>query len=372
MCIAAGAGVNSRDNSGQTALMVMAKERNYDILTGLSLLLSLIAAGAQVNMKDENGRTALMGVVERKGIFDAKDHVTALIEAGAEVNLQDNEGRTALMRARQGDPAFRCVSALIEAGANANMQDKAGRTALMDAAEWEQAPCVSALIESGANVNLQDEDGRTALSNASERGDWAAVSVIIGAGAKVNLQDKTGRTALVYVVERRFSIYIVSTLVKAGVHVNVKVKGRRELLAGMIPLWSQHVWASYCDDCYMKPLSCVLHHGHHDDEYSVAKFFCLLVAAGEKLDPKWFEDCGFWKITSAKLKGSREVLKKFVFETQSSELGLQRQCRTTIRRHLLSVSGVNLFHQVERLPLPRPIKTYLTYDVRLSNWWLKE
>ena len=84
--IKAGAVVNTRDNSGQTALHLAASNGNVDVIAALT------KAGADKNAKDNDGWTALHQAA-RYGKVDA---IAALIKAGADVNAKDNDGKTYL------------------------------------------------------------------------------------------------------------------------------------------------------------------------------------------------------------------------------------------------------------------------------------
>jgi ankyrin repeat protein len=53
---------------------------------------------------------------------------------------------------------------------------------------------------------------------------------------------------------------------------------------------------------------------------------------------------------------------------EEDDLSLQFICRKRIRSHLLEVSHVNLFVQVDKLPLPEAVKLFLLYNVNLDAY----
>lgn len=99
-----GADVNLASHVAITPLMVA---NNAEIAR------ALLKAGAKVNAKDETGETALHW---KCGDAGDDEIVTALIEAGADVNVVPNDGRTALQRARTAKRQ-ETVKLLLKAGA---------------------------------------------------------------------------------------------------------------------------------------------------------------------------------------------------------------------------------------------------------------
>lgn len=137
----------------------------------------LIEAGADVNARDNSGETALMQAVRGENL----DTMKLLINHGADVNAQDNQGETALMK---------CVSIgeeeiklLIEAGADVNIKDNEGKTALIHAAIRGPSFIVQLLLENGADININDNNSKTALMYAEERGTERAIA-LLGTGGQ--------------------------------------------------------------------------------------------------------------------------------------------------------------------------------------------
>ena len=86
--------VNKKLQKGWTPLMFAASERDTAIAD------ALLSRGADVNMQSDSGETALM-LAARQGHMEMVKKL--LIEAEANVNLKNNEGKTALTIARENN-----------------------------------------------------------------------------------------------------------------------------------------------------------------------------------------------------------------------------------------------------------------------------
>ncbi len=143
---------NVRNNEGQTALMICAKN---GFLKGVKFLLSL---GADLNLRDENSYTALHYAVES----GKEEVVLALLKAGAEIEARNNLSATPLMLAVMFGFTH-IVKALIRAGADVNTcLLPSGKTASMVAIERKWKEIIPLLIKAGANLDIQDRHGKTA------------------------------------------------------------------------------------------------------------------------------------------------------------------------------------------------------------------
>ncbi len=130
MLIAAGADVNGRK---------LVDKPLFIALEGRSQFVQvLLRAGADVNQKDSSGNTALTNAV----LLGRNDSVKLLLEAGTDV------GQTAF----QGSAS--CVKLLVEAGADYNQRDSSGNTALTNAVHHGNADSVKLLLDAGADMNL--------------------------------------------------------------------------------------------------------------------------------------------------------------------------------------------------------------------------
>jgi len=130
----------------------------------LTAVKELLDKGANVNSKDDTGKTALLWVAPAR---DNPEMVKFLIAKGADVNAKDNDGETALMiAASQNNPGI--LVALIEAGAEVNAQNNAGRTALMAAAFRANVEEIKILLAKDADLKLRDKKERIAFDVAQD------------------------------------------------------------------------------------------------------------------------------------------------------------------------------------------------------------
>ena len=126
-------------------------------------ILALLGVG--VNTRDEEGNTPLILASENGNTH----YVSALLKAGADVDMVSNDRDTAL----------------ISAGADVNMAGSFGTTALVWAAVNGYQETLDLLIQAGANVNLHNPNGWTALKSAIANRSITCVSGLIAAGADV-------------------------------------------------------------------------------------------------------------------------------------------------------------------------------------------
>ena len=200
-----------------------------------------LKAGANINVKDSSGNTALILAVRR----NQKELVDSLLQSNADVNIQNKDGNTALMFA----VSKKCVTQYPNSYAKIKIQTSQGNMGLLSAVARNQRGIVRALLESGANVFMQNNDGNTALifavsANQIELAnillDYNAnyansigVNTINNAGYKasdyarkyfknltdINAQDSNGNTALILAVIHN-QIELVKFLIKVGANID--------------------------------------------------------------------------------------------------------------------------------------------------------
>jgi ankyrin repeat protein len=139
----------------------------------------LVAAGAEVNARDASGQTALHRAVRSGDNARAAETISALLAAKAEVNARDKDGVTPLWIAASahGGKAS-IVELLVHAGADVNLAASDGSTPLMEAAGEGDEKTVAVLLQSRANMAAKDSRGKTALDYARSREREASVALL--------------------------------------------------------------------------------------------------------------------------------------------------------------------------------------------------
>jgi len=202
--LAAGADINTRSRSGNTALM-LAIEYSYGRLDVATFLMD---NGADLNAVDSDGNTALMIATARNN----NEAVVALLAHKAAVHFRNKEGRTALhiasaeLHKRDVEallaikPAVTASSAGVDVvGVDVNSRDNSGRTPLMLAADHDSFvpdEVMELLLAHGAKIDEQDPQGNTSLMIAAKAGGMSGVEYLVSKGAAVNLKNQAGETAL--------------------------------------------------------------------------------------------------------------------------------------------------------------------------------
>ncbi len=330
----------------------------------------LIRAGANVNATGEDRTTALYAAA-RNGHVDS---VRLLLEGGADVDKAGKDRFTPVMRAASAGHV-ECLQLLLSHGANPSPKHSALiPTALAMAAQQGHFHCVTALLEAGAEVN-QEWDKKTALTVAVVAEEHACVEALLNCGANVNHVTRSGRTALT-VALRRGDLQSTQLLLKAGANVN---SINTENLTGVL---------TEAASSRRNTLACIrailiagcpvnLHNdmSHNALETHIYKFngtganleVCrVLMGAGETLPVGFgYGFPGHYARGSLPMGVSVRVVVNDLLQ-EEWDMRLQYQCRRAIRNHLTTMSNLNLFHRVGRLPLPEKIKEFLLYHATLE------
>ncbi len=299
--------------------------------------------------------------------------VVELVKAGADINRTDCDqyDETAVIKAaRKGFP--KCLSALLTSDkqrsrVNVNKTDKDGATALIRASARGHSECVDMLVKAKAIVNIAETKRWTALMLAAMEGHTDCVRKLIKAGACVDMVNTNQATALMLAVQKASC---VSLLLDAGADVNhVDEAGETASMSaaffGDIPSLTILLRAG-------AEVGIVDNVGQNALEIHLSWYLTdackLLIVAGESTEETTLKQ---WNRESTEVLVEQVQVPQAVLDFQKEVNGfhvsLQSQCRKFIRRHLVSVSNVNLFHQVERLPLTHVTKAFLLFDVSLDE-----
>jgi len=275
------------------------------------IIRQLVAAGADVTRRSSTGETALHWATEA-GLVQAVDD---LVKAGADVNARTANGhKTPLMSAieRSSANCAGVISALCVAGADVNLADRAHFTALCYAVDSRDTSLAQQLLQNGASPDgLQDESVgiapiapmTTPLYLATSIGHREMIVLLIRWGADVNRS--------VRIIESR------STVFEVALHVNNFELVRLFLTSGV--------------------------------NMSTARL--AIVDSLRAINPPM----GLIELLSVVDRARLERLEKIMLEI-SEPFSLRHLCRLTIRK------AVDGFKDLQKLPLPEAIKSFLSYD----------
>jgi ankyrin repeat protein len=146
----------------------------------------LIAAGADVNVKDHSEQSAYLIATSEVG--DDPRLLELTLGAGADVDAKDGYNGTGLIRAAErGNSGI--VERLLAAGSNVDHVNRLGWTALLEAVILgdggrAHVRTVRLIVDAGADVGVRDKDGLTALQHARRRGFTRIERILSAAGRR--------------------------------------------------------------------------------------------------------------------------------------------------------------------------------------------
>ena len=140
----------------------------------------LIEAGADVNAKDRSEQSAYLIATSEVG--DDPRLLELTLAAGADVDAKDSYNGTGLIRAAERGHRT-IVKRLLETGIDVDHVNRLGWTALLEAVilgEGGRAhvSTVQQLVHAGADTKVRDKSGLTALEHARRRGFTAIVRIL--------------------------------------------------------------------------------------------------------------------------------------------------------------------------------------------------
>ena len=184
MLIEAGADVNSRNQSGRTA-MHRALYGHLHVKC-LDPAERLLRGGAQVNIHDRNGTAPLSGLIHWE-IKDPGQALTLLKKFGADVNIRDQQGMTTLLLAAQLGTNPKVMKALLDAGADPSLVDNRGNT-LLHCVAMNMKPGGPERLQTALSVtrtlDTRNTSGLSALDLARKYRNASVANGLMGAGAR--------------------------------------------------------------------------------------------------------------------------------------------------------------------------------------------
>ena len=145
----------------------------------------LIEAGADVNAKDESVQSAYLIATSEVG--DDLRLLELTLAKGADVRSLDSYDGTGLIRAADRGYAA-IVARLLQTDIDLDHVNRLGWTALLEAiilgtGDAEHVAVVRQLVQAGADVNLADGQGVTPLAHAEDAGYDDMAAILREAGA---------------------------------------------------------------------------------------------------------------------------------------------------------------------------------------------
>ena len=189
--IAAGADVNAKDDTEQSAYLIATSE-GY-----LRLLELTLSHGADVHSKDSYNGTGLIRAAER----GHADIVGRLLRTDIEVDHVNRLGWTALHEAiilgRDTPQYHDTVRLLVAAGADLDMPSREdGVTPLQHALDRDFDTVASTLRRAMRSSEPNPDDAKARLLRAARRGNADGVAIALRAGAPLETRDDNRRTPL--------------------------------------------------------------------------------------------------------------------------------------------------------------------------------
>lgn len=214
--IAAGADVNAKDDTVQSAYLIATSEGYLDLLeltlangadltdldsyngTGLiraaerghaDIVGRLLRAGIEVNHVNRPQWTALdEAIVYGDGGPGYVDTVRALVAGGADLSRIAGDGKTPIEHAESG--GFRAIASTLGSAIESTAPDtQVAGELLLTAAENGDADTVAIALRAGAPIESRDSRGRTPLLLASAADQVAVARLLVALGADPNTQD---------------------------------------------------------------------------------------------------------------------------------------------------------------------------------------
>lgn len=189
----------------------------------------LLDMGAELEAKGEDGETPLV----RAASHGETGAVKVLLDRGIEVDEKDQDGATALQGAACECAAIDMpdtldsIKLLVDRGAHIETKDHEGDTPLIIAAGWGRTENVDFLLERHANIEAKDNDGNTALMISARGSGYPTadtVKFLLDHGSKIEAKNKEGKTALMLAASANGAdqIQIVKLLLERRADVRAK------------------------------------------------------------------------------------------------------------------------------------------------------
>jgi ankyrin repeat protein len=188
----------------------------------LARVQKLLAAGADPNSRDETGDPALVWAVSVRNA----PIVNALLSKGADVHAMTNNAEKTARNAplvwfAAGQGSAETLRPILQAGGSANARVDNGITPLMVAGFLGNIETIPVLLAAKADLEARDQKERTALMWAANGGRVEAVRLLLDAGAEVNAVGELESTPLMFAAQHGFND-VIALLVERGADLEKK------------------------------------------------------------------------------------------------------------------------------------------------------
>lgn len=193
----------------------MAELHDAVIAADLARVASLIEAGAIVDEKNRSGETALLLAVKHDRTAIAKQ----LMAAGASINARaKNKDTPWLLAGAAGRTEL--IREMIPRGPNLSIRNRYGGNALIPACERAHVETIKLLLTTAIDVDHVNNLGWTCLLEIVILGDGGprhveAARLVLDAGADPNLADKDGVSPLAH-ARAKGQVEVGALIEKAG------------------------------------------------------------------------------------------------------------------------------------------------------------
>lgn len=207
--------IDLQDNEGKNALHHAVKPYynttktiealHTEKIKNQEIIQKLVDLGLPINTKDNAGQTPLILACKHEN----KQAVNILIKNDEiEIDLQDNNGKTALMYATLFQN-LDIIKTLLSYNANINLPDKENDTPLMYAVMLKNLSIIELLLKEKANPNVKNNKGQFPITYAAKEHHndidvyTKIIKVLLDYNADPKVQDKFKNTALTYAQRRK-------------------------------------------------------------------------------------------------------------------------------------------------------------------------
>ncbi|EEF47511.1 ankyrin repeat-containing protein, putative [Ricinus communis] len=212
--IVAGCNLNSRTDSGETALMVCAKYKQKNCLKVLA------SAGADFGLVNSAGQSVSSIAMSTRWALGFQEAVVTVIQAGKNIKSSNASVFSPLMFVIQAND-IEALKKLIERSyIDLDEQDDDGFSAAMIAAAGGHVEAFRLLVYAGANIKLENKYGETAIRLSElNHHDEVIEKVMLEYALEEGYDYSAGIHAL-HRAARRGDLNLVSMLVKRGYDIN--------------------------------------------------------------------------------------------------------------------------------------------------------